>query len=46
MLAGKGNGPLSLVSVVQNLPLMLLDFFLDLGNLFVYDRQGLLLDSL
>jgi hypothetical protein len=38
MLAGQGNGPLSLVSVVHHLPLMLFDFLLDLRDLLVYNR--------
>jgi hypothetical protein len=45
-LASQGNGPLSLVSVVQDLPLMLFNFFLDLRDLLIYNRKGMLLDSL
>jgi hypothetical protein len=45
-LGGQSHGPLSLISVVQNLPLMLLDFFLDLGDLLVNYGERVLLDSL
>lgn len=45
-VAGQYYSPLSLVSVVQNLPLMLLDFFLYLSNLLIYYGERVLLDSL